>query len=449
MKKLLSMILLWAVVFPSVVGASLSPQRTVLDNGLVLLTSEQNSLPMITLSLLIDAGSRFDSKGREGLANLTSKLLTYGTRQRTALQISNALDFIGAELSTSCSEEQVTVNLTLLKKDLNTGLSLLGEILSAATFPPEEIERQKQSVIASIKAKEEQPGELAQMKFRNALFPDSPYGRLVEGTQDSIKAIARANIVEFYERYYRPERAILAAVGDISHRELSESLTKAFQGWTKGSPIKETRSPSAADQANFIQVNRNLAQANIIVGHEGIPRNHPDFYAIQVMNYILGGGGFSSRMMDSIRNERGLAYSVYSMFDAEKYAGTFEIVMQTKNESAEQAIQIALEEIRRIQNQGVSSQEIDEAKSYLVGSFPLRLDTNRKIAKFLAQEEFYGLGLDYPEKYPQLIQKVRREDVLRVAKRYLKPESVIVVVVANQDKAKINKRALWGQDPAQ
>lgn len=448
MKKLQWMLLfLCGMVFPSVVGASLSPQRSVLGNGLVLLTSEQNSLPMVTLSLLIDAGSRLDSKGHGGLGNLTSRLLTYGTRQRTALQISDALDFIGAEFSTSCSEEQVTVNLTVLKKDLETGLSLLGEILTVSTFPPEEIERQKQSVIASIKAKGEQPGEVAEIKFLDALFPGSPYGRPVEGTEDSVKAIERTNLVEFYERYYRPGRAILAVVGDISHREVMEKLSKSFEGWKKGAPVKTVPSFPPPGPVKWLQINKDLVQANIILGHEGIPRNHPDYYAIQVMNYILGGGGFSSRMTDSIRNERGLAYSVYSMFQAEKYAGTFQIVMQTKNESAGQAIRIAMEEIRRMQNQGVSAEELEEAKSFLVGSFPLRLDTNRKIVNFLAQEEFYGLGLDYPERYPQLIQRVSREDVLRTAKLYLKPENLIVVVVANQEKAKINK-ATFPSDPA-
>lgn len=436
MKKfILVFISLSLVVFiPSFLQARLLPQRSVLENGLILLTSEQKSLPMVTFNLLIEAGSRYDPQGHGGVAKLTARLLTYGTRKRTALEISDALDFIGASLETSCGKELATVSLTLLKKDLDIGLKLLAEILTESVFSPEEVERQKQSVIASIKAKRENPRHIAGTKFIEALFPQSPYGRPVEGTEDSVRSIERGSLIEFYERFYRPNRAILAVVGDISHQAAVQKLTKAFRSWGKGPSTKELPPSSSPGPGNFIRIDKNLTQANIIIGHKGVPRGHPDYYAIMVMNYILGGGGFSSRLMDSIRNERGLAYSVYSVFYAKKHVGTFQVAMQTKNESAEEAIRIAMEEIRRIRERGVSARELKEAKDYLIGNFPLRLDTNRRIANFLAQVEFFELGLDYPERYPELIRRVSQEDVLRVARRHLRPERLIVVVVANQEK---------------
>jgi zinc protease len=192
--------------------------------------------------------------------------------------------------------------------------------------------------------------------------------------------------------------------------------------------------PSKVGSADTIRVNKDLTQANIILGHEGVGRGSPDYYALQVMNYILGGGGFSSRTLDSIRNERGLAYSVYSYFSAEKNHGSFEFVMQTKNETALEAIRIANAEIRRIREELVAEAELADAKDYLTGSFPLRFDTNRKVANFLAQVEYLGLGLEYPQRYPDLIRKVAREDVLRVAQKYLKPEQLITVLVGNQQK---------------
>jgi zinc protease len=391
---------------------------------------------MVAFSLLLEAGSRYDPQGREGLANLSARLLTHGTRSRTSVQISEALDFIGATLSTGCSEEVSTVSLTLLKKDLDSGLDLLAEILTTSVFPGEEVGRQKQSVIASIKAREEDPGEVAEKKFMEALFPQSPYGRPVEGTEESIKRIERGDLVEFYQRYYRPNRAMLAVVGDVSHQEMVERLGKAFQRWEKGVSPKEEAPPlSRPGAANFIPINKDLTQANILIGHEAVPRGHPDYYAIQVMNLILGGGGFSSRLMDVIRSERGLAYSVYSSFSAEKFSGSFQVGMQTKNESAAEVIRIAIEEIRRIREKGVAAEELQAAKDYLVGSFPLRLDTNRKIAGFLAQVEFFELGLDYPERYAELIRTIGQEDVLRVARSYLRPEKLIIVVVADQQKA--------------
>jgi zinc protease len=415
--------------------ARLSPHKAVLDNGLVVVTSEQKALPMVTLSLLIEAGSRLEPAGSEGLANLTAELLTYGTKNRTALQISDTLDFLGATLSTGCSEEVATVSMTLLKKDLDAGLQLLAEILTASIFPPEEIDRQKQSIVAAIRAQEEQPGHIAEVKFMEALFPKSPYGRPVEGTEESIRRVAREGLIEFYEKYYRPNRAILTAVGDVSEQEIVGRLGQAFRSWEKGAAPAEASSLPAAGTATYIKVNKDLTQANIIIGHEGVPRSHPDYYAIQVMNYILGGGGFSSRLTDSIRNERGLAYSVYSAFQPEKYAGSFEVAMQTRNESAGEAIRLVIQEIRRIREEGVTEEEIGAAKDYLIGSFPLRLDTNRKVAGFLSQVEFFGLGLDYPDRYPDIIRRVTREDVLRAARLYLQPDKLIVVVVANQAKA--------------
>jgi zinc protease len=414
--------------------ASMVPQRSVLGNGIVLLTSEQRALPMVSIELLIDAGSRHDAPKQEGLANLTARLLTYGTQRRSALQISETLDFIGAGLSAGCGEDLATVSMTVLKKDLATGLELLAEVLTQSTFPQEEIDRQKQAIIASIKAREENPGDIAQKRFAAALYPQSPYGRPVEGSEASVKGLEQQSLRAFYERYYRPNGTILSVVGDVSHQEIAQALNEAFRSWTKGEPATSPVAPSKVGSAENIRVNKDLTQANIILGHEGVGRENPDFYAIQVMNYILGGGGFASRTLDSIRNERGLAYSVYSYFSAEKGHGTFELVMQTKNETVLEAIRIAEAEIHRMREELVTEGELSDAKDYLTGSFPLRFDTNRKVANFLAQVEYFQLGLNYPERYPDLIRRVTREDVRRVAQTYLKPEKLITVIVANQKK---------------
>jgi len=387
---------------------------------------------MVSIELLIEAGSRYDNE--EGVANLVARLLTYGTKRRSALQISDTVDFIGASLSASCGEDAASVSLTILKKDLATGLDLLADILTASTFPQEEIDRQKQAVIAGIKAREESPGSIAQRRFAAALYPQSPYGRPVEGNEASVKAISQASLQEFYQRFYRPNRAIMAVVGDISQDELIRALNQSLRSWTKGEPRGKPLVPSTIGEAQVIRVNKDLTQANIILGQQGISRENPDYYAIQVMNCILGGGGFSSRAMDAIRNERGLAYSVYSYFSAERSRGSFELVMQTKNETALEAIRLAQTEIRRIREESVTDQELSDAKDYLIGSFPLRLDTNRRVASFLVQVEFYQLGLDYPERYSDLIRKVTREDVERVARQYLHPEKLITVVVGNQKK---------------
>jgi zinc protease len=269
----------------------------------------------------------------------------------------------------------------------------------------------------------------------------------VEGTEESVKRVEREGLIEFYEKYYRPNRAIFTVVGDVSEQEILDHLGRAFRSWEKGAPPAEAGPAPSPGPATVIKVNKDLTQANIIIGHDGVPRSHPDYYAIQVMNYVLGGGGFSSRLTDSIRNERGLAYSVYSAFQPEKYAGSFEIAMQTRNESAGEAIRVAIEEVRKMREGGVTEEELQEAKDYLIGSFPLRLDTNRKVANFLSQVEFFSLGLDYPDLYPDIIRRVSREDVLRVARQYLQPEKLIVVVVANQAKAALKMPLDTGSGP--
>jgi zinc protease len=427
-------IVLCLTLVTAVAPAGMVPKRSVLDNGLILLTSEQRALPMVSIELLINAGSVYDGAKQEGLANLTARLLKYGTKQRTALQISETLDFIGAGLETGCGQDVASISVTILKKDLAKGLELLADILTASAFPQGEIDRQKQEIIASIRAREEDPGAVAQRTFAAALFPASPYGRLVEGSEASVKNLQQTSLRAFFARYYRPNRSIMAVVGDVSEQEIAQALNQAFRGWNKGEPSGQPSAPAKIGGPQLLRVNRDLTQANIILGHNGVTRGNPDYYATQVMNYILGGGDFSSRAMDSIRNERGLAYSVYSFFSAQKNHGTFQFVMQTKNETAQEAIRIANDEIRRIREEPVSEQELNDAKDYLIGSFPLRYDTNRKVASFLAQVEYFQLGLDYPDRYDDLIRKVSRADVQRVAKQYLHPDKFITVIVGNQQK---------------
>ena len=412
----------------------MTAKRTVLNNGMVLLTSEQRALPMVSIELLIEAGSRYEPADQAGLANLTSKLLIYGTKQRTAVQISDTLDFIGASLEAGSGQDTTSVSMTVLKKDLTTGLELLADVLTQSTFPQAEIDRQKQAIIASIRAAEEEPGIVAAKAFAAALFPDSPYGRPVEGNEASVKALQQKSLRDFFARNYRPNRSIIAVVGDVSEQEIAKALNGALRNWAKGEPSGQELVPAKVGESKVLRLNKDLTQANIILGHNGVARGNPDYYALQVMNYVLGGGGFSSRAMDSIRNERGLAYSVYSYFAAEKSHGVFEFIMQTKNETAVEAIRIATEEMRHVREQPVTEQELNDAKDYLIGSFPLRFDTNRKVAGFLSQVEYFKLGLDYPDRYADLIRKVTRDDVQRVAKQYLQPERLITVIVGNLKK---------------
>ncbi len=188
------------------------------------------------------------------------------------------------------------------------------------------------------------------------------------------------------------------------------------------------------------KIDRPITQANIIWGHLGISRSNPDYYALQVMNYILGGGGFVSRLVDNIRDNLGLTYGIYSLFDAREYLGSFQIVVETKNKNTNQALFEILKELKKIIEQGVSQTELSEAKAYLTGSFPLRMDTNGKMVRLLSAMELYGLGLDFPEKYTKLINQVTAEEVLRVARTYLKPDNFLLVVVGDQKEIQLKEK---------
>jgi zinc protease len=410
-------------------------QRTVLPNHLVLLVSEEHSLPFVTFQLLIDSGSRKDPKGEEGLAYLAARGLLLGTSKRTVNQVNEELDFMGASLNSSAGRDYATLSLRILKKDLDRGLHLFMEVLTQPTFPEEEIRREVEKTLAAIQSEEDQPEEVAEKAFQKALFLNSPYGHPVEGTKESLPHITQERILRFYQSHYHPNNAILTVVGDMTDEEIKTKLLPHLEKWPIGDIPKSPFSTTFEIEQKTVKINRPITQANIILGHAGVSRDNPDYYALTVMNYILGGGGFVSRLMEEIRNKRGLAYSVASFFDPGKYPGSFQIVLQTKNASAREAITLSLQAMERIQKELVSEKELEGAKKYLIGSFPMRIDTQGKLVNFLTQVEYYGLGLDYPEKYPSLIQSVTREEVLRVAKKYLHPGKYILVIVANLKEA--------------
>ena len=420
-------------------------RKITLPNRLVVLHSEDHSLPFVTLELLIDAGSRRDPPGQEGLANLTAEGLLLGTSGHTVAVINEELDFMGASLSASSGRDYATLSLRVLKKDLDRALSLFMEVLTQPTFPDDEIKREVVKTLAAIQAEEDQPGEMAGKEFQKALFLISPYGHPAIGTRESLPRMGRDAVFNFYKTYYYPNNCIVAMVGDVSPEEVKQRLLPRFETMEPAEIPPETFNLTFAEGPETITINREITQANIIIGNAGISRDNPDFYAVSVMNYILGGGGFASRLTEEIRNKRGLAYSVESFFDTGKYPGSFQIVLQTKNLSASEAISLGRQQMELIQKEPVSDKELEGAKKYLVGSFPLRLDTQGKFADFLLQVQYYGLGLDYPEKYPSLIKSVTKDDVLRVANKYLHPERSVLVVVANLKDAKLKNTPKRGE----
>jgi len=415
---------------------AINVNRTVLPNGLVVLHSEKHCLPVVMVTLLVKASQLNEPQEKAGLANLAAELFTEGTKNRKSIEISDEIEFIGASLDASAGSDYTTITLSVLKKDINKGFDLFSDILLNPVFPQEEIDRKRELIKGFLRQREEEPSFIAGRAFKKGVFGEHPYGRLVEGSVESVDSIKREDLVRFHSDYFIPDNSILSVVGDLTSEELDALIEKYLSEWKKAKlPLMVVEKPGSEKKKKIIKIDRDLTQANIILGNLGISRDNPDYYAVSVMNYILGGGGFASRLMQSIRDEMGLAYDVHSFFSASKEEGSFQVGIQTKNESANTAIDEIFKQIDRIKKERVSDQELLDAKSYLTGSFPRRLDTNRKIADFLANVEFYNLGLDYVEKYPVYINSVTKEDVLRVAQKYLDPENYVLVVVANQKKA--------------
>ena len=436
LKTIMLILLLFCLCLQSNASLALpSVQRTVLPNRLVLLVCEDHSLPFVTIQLLIPSGSNKDPSGEEGLSYLTAKGLLLGTSKRNTAAINEELDFIGASLHSSSGRDYATLNLRVLKKDLEKGLDLFMEVLTQPTFPEDEIKREVEKTLAAIQSAEDDPGEVAEKEFQKALFLASPYAHPVEGTRESLPRITRKTILRFVRTYYHPSHSILTIVGDMTSDEVKKKLLPRLISWPMVEIPKRPFQSTFAKGPKTVKINRNITQANMILGHQGVSRANPDYYALTVMNYILGGGGFSSRLVEEIRVKRGLAYSVGSFFDVGKYPGSFQIYLQTKNESAREATILSLQEMERIQKELVLEKDLERTKKYLIGSFPIRLDTQAKLANFFTQVEYYGLGLDYPKKYPTLINSITREEVLRVAQKYLHPKNTILVIVANLKEA--------------
>jgi zinc protease len=435
---LAGLLLLLLSFLPSGLNAMAPVQRNLLSNGLVILQSEDHSLPFITMQLLIDGGSSRDPSGQEGLSHITAKALLLGSDSKTAVEISRELDFMGASLNASSGRDHTVISLRVLKKDLLKGFDLFMEALTRPIFPEEEIRREVEKTSAALQSQEDDPGTLAEREFLKALFPDSPYGRPVEGTKATLSTLTRDMILKFYRSYYIPNNSILTIAGDITPEEVRTSILPVLEKLHTG--VTPDRKPRMTHTLGpeAISINRSITQANIILGHAGITRDNPDFYALSVMNYILGRGGFASRLNEEVRAKRGLAYSITSFFDAGKHSGSFQVVLQTKNESAKEAIELTLKEMEKIRKEPVSEKELESAKKYLIGSFPMRLDTQAKLASFITQSEYFGLGLDYDRKYQSLIGSITRQEVLRVANTYLHPERLIIVTVGNSNDGRID-----------
>jgi zinc protease len=421
-------------------AAEIVPTKLVTANGMTVLVLEQHFLPIVEVHALVKSGSAQDPPEKAGLANMVASLLDEGTTSRSSKQLAEQIDFVGGVLEVKATEDFTTASARVLKKDVDLGFTLLADILQHPAFHKPEFERIRSQILGEMASDNDDPGHVAMKAFNQLVFHSHPYRWPLNGTEESLSRMTHADVLGFYAREYIPSQVILTVVGDVTADQVGGLVQTHFGAWKKTPPpTRNMKSPPPVEKKTVQLIEKDLTQSNVILGHGGISRTNPDFYAVTVMNYILGAGGFSSRLMDSIRDKQGLVYGIMSHFDARLMPGSFWVNFQTRTEATNQAIQSVLAELKNIRETPVTDQELSEAKSFLMGSFPLRLDSTAKLAQVLAQVEFYGLGFEYFSQYPKWIERVTKEDVLRVAKQYLFPQRYALVVVGNAAKAKLKQ----------
>lgn len=409
--------------------------REVLGNGVTLLVAERPAIPIVVVRAWVRAGAVLDPLGKAGLANLTAELLTRGTRTRTGRQIDQAIESVGASLSSEGGRDGITVSLSVLKKDLALGLDLLADVLLNPTFPQEEFDRKAQEIRAAIQRAEESPETVAGKAFRRLIFPGHPYGTPLEGSVESVDTITRDDVAAFYAGSYRPQETVIAVAGDVTRDEIRAAVEQRLGGWSMSPPATPPPPVAALGvPAATRTIQREATQASVLIGEPSVGRHHPDYYALQVASYILGGGS-ASRLYQRLREERGLVYSVYSVLAPGRYGALFEVGFQTRNDAVREALAIVREELTRLRQERVTPEELARTKAYLIGSFPLRMDTTGEVADLLLTIEEHGLGLDYPRRLPRLIETVTIDALHRAVRTHWDPAAMTLVVVGNLTKA--------------
>ena len=406
-------------------------EHWVAPSGARVYFVENRALPMLDVQVDFPAGSASDPAGKPGLASLTHALLDMGVEGLDENGIASRLADLGAQVSGGVDMDRASVSLRTLSAPgtREAALDVFRAVLGTPKFPADVFEREKARKVASLKESLTRPDTIAARAFWAALYPDHAYGR--NATPESISAITRDDLERFYKGHYGAGGAVVTVVGDVGRGEAEALVQKLTAGLPSGGgrpPPGTSGLPAGAEQ----RLAHPAAQAHVLIGLPALKRGDPDFFALQVGNYTLGGGGFVSRLMREVREKRGFAYSVYSGFLPLLQPGPFQIGLQTRKEQAGEALRVVREVLSGFLAEGPDEAELLAAKQYLAGSFPLRLDSNRKLLDNVAVIGFYGLPLDYLDTYVANVEKVTAADVRAAFARHVRQENLVTVVVGGE-----------------
>ncbi len=403
-----------------------------LDNGIVLFMMEDHRLPVFNIRGIVRTGSIYDPDGLDGLASITGTVMrSGGTVDMTPDSLNAILEYLAASIETYIGTEQGGVSMNCLAKDMDQCLGLMADVLMHPEFRQDQIDLQKDKIKESIRRRNDNPNSIANREFNHLLYDDSPYGRIQEW--EPITKITRQDMIDFYNKYFVPNNLWLGVTGDFNKDDIEQKISAAFAGW-QSAKIDFPPTPEVKKKNNpgvFI-VDKDLTQSSILFGQLGIKQDNPDRYAIAIMNYILGGGSFTSRMTSVVRSDMGLAYSVGSRFETDtRYVGDFEAYCQTKTSTTYKAMYNMLDQIKIMRKEKVSDYELKAAKDSYINRFVFQFTNPAQIVSRLMGLEYDGMPRDFYQNYISNIKAVTVDDVLAVAKKYLKPQDMTFLVVGN------------------
>jgi zinc protease len=390
----------------------------------------------------------YDPTGKEGVASLTASMLTQGAGTRTAQQIAEDIAFVGGTLEADADAEGLDVECEVLRKDFDTGLALFHDVIVAPAFPADEFDRRKQETLGGLASDKDDPGTVADRALLPFLYGASPLAHPSDGTEAAVSKLTRDDVVAFHQRLVTPDNATLAVVGDVEPAATLAAIEAAFKDWKpSGAPTAIPYAPvmHTSGRAVRIVAKPEVTQTQIRFACPGVARNHPDYFPIRVANTILG-GGFTSRLVNEIRVVRGLTYGIASSFPMYRNAGAFEVSTFTRNATLRPCVDGVLSVIQTLVEQGPTDAELDKAKRYLTGQYPLGLQAPDELARHLLDIEFYGLDPNFIETYDAKVNAVTLDDCRRALKSYFCTSELRLLVVANPDSAKAALAGLGATD---
>lgn len=431
----LAALMIGSFVMPSSATPAIEPITT--KGGLKAWLLRSDTLPMLSVDVSFRAGAAFEPKGKEGLAQFTASLLDEGAGPYDATAFKTELEAVGARFGASADGLEISVNLTTLSDQKERAFELMGLALREPRFEAEAVERIRSQLLANIKHMEEDPASMASRMLRPALFGNSPWANDGDGSTATLKALTVRDIQGWHLANLTRENMQITVVGNITAAELAPLLDDALLGLPKGAGRRGAELP-AAIVGTPQTVTRTLAvpQGTVLLAWQGVPRDDPDYPALVVMNEIFGGGVLTSRLGLDVREKHGLVYDIRAtnrpLLQGKQGGGFYTISLATDAAKVEKALSLVAENIAKMRDEPVTEQEFTDAQSYLIGSFPLRLDSNAKLLGMLSMMQDENLGLDYLQRWPERLAAVTHADIQRVAKRVLTPETMSLIVVGQK-----------------